>query len=364
MDIDIRRPAACKQSVNESGSTTPSFVVKFSPAYFAAVMATGVVSNTANAWGMPRVAWVLFGINCLLYASFIGITIWRFFGARHALIEDLSHDKTGIGSLAFVAGTNVLGTQFILLGNWQLVADCFWALGFLLYLGLLYWFFAVAISEDPKPPIHEALSGAWLLVIVATQSVSVLGTARGGAVLHHPIQAFFCACMFLVGLFFYFPIISMILYRWMFLPVPPEALTPPYWINMGAVAITTLAGANLMLIIDQWPGIGDLRIFIKGMTLLAWAVATWWLPLLGIVGFWRHVIQKVPLKYDPAYWSMVFPLGMYSLATRTLAKAIDFPWINWLSQLFLGFALLAWLIVAVGFAGRIAAVARGQLSAL
>jgi tellurite resistance protein TehA-like permease len=133
---------------------------------------------------------------------------------------------------------------------------------------------------------------------------------------------------------------------------------------MGAVAITTLAGSNLMLLATEWPGIADLRVFIKGMTLLAWAVATWWLPLLCILGCWRHVIQKVRLSYDPSYWSMVFPLGMYSLATYTLAKAINFPWITWLSQLFLAFALMAWGVVFAGFAQRVVAVFRGRAQTL
>ena len=350
--------------MNPNGSGAPGFVARFSPSYFAAVMATGVVSTASNAWGLQPIAWALLGFNGLLYACFLGLTIWRFFCARSALRADLSHDKTGVGSLTIVAGTSVLGTQVVVLTGWHDLPEGLWALAFLLYLVLLYWFFAVAISEDPKPPMQEALNGAWLLVIVCSQSLGVLGTARGGLLLHHPIQPFFCLCMFLVGLFFYFPIISMILYRWMFLPVPPESLTPPYWINMGAVAITTLAGSNLVLLASEWPGIGDLRVFIKGMTLLAWAVATWWLPLLCVVGFWRHVVQKVRLSYDPSYWSMVFPLGMYSLATFTLAKAINFPWINWLSQLFLVFALLAWLIVFVGFGRRIFALIRGQAQTL
>ena len=327
-------------------------------------MATGVVSNASNAWGFHQSALFLLYLNCALYIAFVCITAWRFFRARSALIQDLSHDKTGIGSLSAVAATSVLGTQLVVIGNWQAAASALWAVAFLLYVGLLYWFFAVAIFEDPKPPIHEALSGAWLLVIVSTQSLAVLGTTRGGALLHHPIQPFFCLCMYLVGLFVYFPLISMILYRWMFLPVPAEALTPPYWINMGAVAITTLAGANLLLIAEEWPLIADLRIFIKGMTLLAWAIATWWLPLLGIIGFWRHIRQKVPLVYDPTYWSMVFPLGMYSLATLTLSKAVEIPWIHWLSALFLGFAVIAWLVVSIGFGKRIIAVSQGKVQTL
>lgn len=351
-------------SFTGTGGKAPSFVEKFPLSYFAAVMATGIVSTSSNAWGFRAFAWALLGINALLYTCFFGITLWRFFAARAALLHDLSHEQTGVGSLTLVAGTSVIGTQFLVVAGWHAVAEALWAFSFLLYLTLLYWFFAVAISEDPKPPIQEALNGAWLLVIVSTQSLGVLGTARGGEILHHPIQPFFCLCMFLVGLFLYFPIISMILYRWMFLPVPPETLTPPYWINMGAVAITTLAGANLLLISPVWPIVGDLRIFIEGAALLAWAVATWWLPLLGIIGFWRHVMQRVPLKYDPTYWSMVFPLGMYSLATFTLAKAIGFHWIDWLSQLFVGFAVIAWTSVAVGFVRRIVAVVRGRLPSL
>jgi len=350
--------------MSQNGSRAPDFVVTLSPAYFAAVMATGVVSTASNAWGLHSVAWTLLGINALLYVSFLGLTIWRFLCARSALLSDLSHDKTGVGSLTIIAGTSVIGTQILVLTGWHDLPEGLWALAFILYLTLLYWFFAVAILGHPKPPMEEALNGAWLLVIVCSQSLGVLGTAHGGTLLHHPIQPFFCVCMFLVGLFFYFPIISMILYRWMFLPVRPESLTPPYWINMGAVAITALAGSNLMLLTSEWPGIADLRVFIRGMTLLAWAVATWWLPLLCIVGFWRHVVQRVRLTYDPSYWSMVFPLGMYSLATSTLAKAIHFPWINWLSQLFLVLALLAWVIVFAGFGRRVLAVIRGKAQAL
>ncbi len=47
-------------------------------------------------------------------------------------------------------------------------------------------------------------------------------------------------------------------------------MTPPYWINMGAVAITTLAGANI-LINGNAPFLVDLIPFIKGFTIFFWA---------------------------------------------------------------------------------------------
>jgi hypothetical protein len=80
-----------------------------------------------------------------------------------------------------------------------------------------------------------------------------------------------------------------------------RSFRPPYWINMGALAITTLAGARLILSSKSWDVLHDLQPFIIGFTLFFWATGTWWIPLLVIVGFWRHVVQRVPLTYDPQY---------------------------------------------------------------
>src|SRR5689334_6303609 len=54
---------------------------------------------------------------------------------------------------------------------------------------------------------------------------------------------------------------------------------------------------------------------------LAWAFGTWWIPLLVVLGLWRHVRQHGPLSYEPTLWSVVFPLGMYSVATLSFGKA-------------------------------------------
>ncbi|MEO6848092.1 MAG: tellurite resistance/C4-dicarboxylate transporter family protein [Chthoniobacterales bacterium] len=326
-----------------------AIVRDFPLSYFSAVMATGIVASAANAWGQTLLAHALFGIACALYIIFVVISIWRLIVTPSGFFSDLQHEKTGIGSLALVAGTCVLGAGFVSLFDQLNVAYVLWAIGFILWVVLLYWFFAIAIAEEPKPGLEKGLNGAWLLVVVSTQSVSVLGMAKGGELLWHPLQMLFCLGMFLLGLFLYIPLISLIFYRWMFLPVKPEALTPPYWINMGALAITTLAGANLILAAPRWELLSHLVVFIEGITLLAWAVATWWLPLLLIIGVWRHIIQKYPLRYDQQYWSMVFPLGMYSFATFHLARAMHIEMIKPISAGFAVIAVLVWLIVFIGF---------------
>src|SRR5262249_25949337 len=48
-----------------------------------------------------------------------------------------------------------------------------------------------------------------------------------------------------------------------FLPLPPGDLRPPYWINMGAMAISTLAGARLVDEAGRMRLLGELLPFLK-----------------------------------------------------------------------------------------------------
>ena len=62
-----------------------------------------------------------------------------------------------------------------------------------------------------------------------------------------------------------------------------------------------------------------------------WAWATWWIPLLVLLGIWKHGVCRVPVTYTPMFWSLVFPLGMYALASLRLSLAADFPPLRTLS---------------------------------
>lgn len=85
-----------------------------------------------------------------------------------------------------------------------------------------------------------------------------------------------------------------------------------------------------------------------GPLILFWAFATWWVPLLVIMGVWRHVVKRVPLRYDPQFWALVFPLGMYSVATARMIEAVGMPLGNAIPIAAFWVALAAWAITAVG----------------
>src|SRR5690606_33822880 len=147
----------------------------------------------------------------------------------------------------------------------------------------------------------------------------------------------------------------LIVYRFLFFPVEPEEMTPPYWINMGAVAITTLAGSLLILEAESWNLLRDILPFLRGFTLFFWAIATWWIPLLLLLGSWRHLVKRVPLRYTLQFSSMVFPIGMYTVATARLSSALGWTALQLLLPLFGALAVIAWSVTFVGFcreAGR------------
>jgi tellurite resistance protein TehA-like permease len=330
----------------------------FFPGYFALVMATGVVSLASYRHGLRSIAIALLALNVVGYLALWVLTVLRLVRWRAAFVHDLTHHARAATFLTTPAATCVLGGQFAVLTPWMRVAAGLWLFGLGLWLVLSYAFFTVITVREPKPSLDDGINGAWLLVIVAAESVSILGTLVAPSLGAPRAVLFVALTTHLVGAMLYVLFVTLILYRWMFFRMQPEKLTPDYWIDMGALAITTLAGAHLLRASAQWRLLREVAPFLEGFTLFFWAAGTWWIPLLLIVEVWRHLFGRVPLAYSPDYWSFVFPLGMYSVATFMLARVMRLPFLAKISTVFAALALVAWIVT---FAGMVRGLLRPAL---
>ena len=324
------------------------------PGYFALVMATGIISIAFYLLEMVSLSWFLFLINRIAYVVLWFLTLVRLFRYPHNLIADLTDHVRGPGFFTIVAGTCILGNEFILIASDFTTAIILWFIGLFLWLILIYAFFTAMIVHEPKPRIETGIHGGWFIAVVATQSVSILGTFIASKFLAWQGHIlFFTLILYLFGCMLYILILSLIFYRLTFFSLTAKSFVPVYWVNMGAAAITTLAGARLILSSTQLAFLQDILPFLKGFTLFFWATATWWIPLLFILDIWRHFYKHHPLGYDPQYWSMVFPLGMYTTCTLVFSRVTGLTLLYPIPGYFVYIALLAWSAAFVGLIYRI-----------
>ncbi|MBI4659796.1 MAG: tellurite resistance/C4-dicarboxylate transporter family protein, partial [Verrucomicrobia bacterium] len=145
-----------------------------SPAYFALVMATGIVSIAAERSGFRFLAIALLWLNVGQYLILCFLTSWRLLRFRRELLIDLLDHQRSFGFFTSVAGTCVLGNQLVLIAGAHRIAVVLWLFGLLLWIGLTYLIFITITIKETKPPLDQGITGAWLLAVVATQSIAVL----------------------------------------------------------------------------------------------------------------------------------------------------------------------------------------------
>jgi tellurite resistance protein TehA-like permease len=324
------------------------------PGYFAFVMATGIISTGTYLLGPSWLSRALLviasaGLVVLSVALVIRLALFRPYVAA-----DVRAPDRVFGFFTITAGIDVLGVRLAAAGH-PLITAILAALAAAVWLVLNYGVPASLLVARTHDSVLGGVNGTWLLWVVSTQSLSVVASTLVPA---WPSQSGLLAPvavgLWSVGLLLYLLLVSLIMLRWLTVPMTPQTLGPPYWILMGATAISVLAGAKILGLPAALPVLKATAGFVEGFSYALWAFGTWWIPLLIVLGLWRHAWHHWPLTYEPTLWSVVFPLGMYSVATLSFGKAAHLAFMEPLARFMLWVAVVAWVAVAAAFLTKLA----------
>jgi tellurite resistance protein TehA-like permease len=332
------------------------------PGYFALVMATGIVSTAMHLQQAKHLSVLLLWVTALAYIVLLIVSAARTIAFRKEFRADLFDSSRAFGLFTFVAATNVLGARLVI-DDHNGVAFGLLMVGSLAWLVLGYLVPWTAVLGTAERPVLQRANGTWFIWVVASQSVAVLA-----AVLEPDMAepgrrslALLAVTSWAVGVFLYGAAGIFVAARLLLYPLHPEDLTPQYWVSMGATAITVLAGARIVEMAHA-PMVDATRGLIAGASVVFWAFGSWLIPPLIGAGIWRHVIHRIPLRYEAPLWSMIFPLGMYGVGGHYLGQADRLPIVYYIGSTESWIALAAWgitflamlhhLVNTLGFGAR------------
>jgi tellurite resistance protein TehA-like permease len=329
------------------------------PDVFAVVMATGIVSVAAYDHGYWRLGIALSILAAVAFAGLaVGLLLWS--ATRRARVMALTRDPdVTLRVFTFVAACTVLDVR------WADHPAAGWLLSALALAGwlVLMPLAAVDVAARPAADLRAHARGAWLLPSVATAGLAITASSLAMHV-RLPALVIVAALAWVLAMVLYLLVTWLIAGRALASPFGPGEVTPDSWILMGALAITTLAGAHILAAVHTLNAPSGLVTWTRPVTLAVWVLASLWIPGLLYAQVWRAAHIPGALRYQGVWWSAVFPLGMYSAASAATATQLHMRSLGTVSLVFFWIAFAVWTLVATGLlhsvVGRGAEVGAGS----
>jgi tellurite resistance protein TehA-like permease len=288
----------------------------------AVVMGTGIVSLALSLDGRATLGRILLVATALAWLASVAL-----------LATELAHRRDVASSpnaLTAVAGTSVLGAGLVHRGDVAVGAG-------LLVVALVLWLLMVPQVLRCWTPSAD---GAAFLLTVATQSLAVLASLVAA---RDRVDWLLDAALapFLVGLALY----PFVLLRFEFRHV--RVGRGAQWVAGGALAISALAGAEIVLGAHALATLDDVASVVQGIAVVAWALAILWLPIL-VVG---EALRARP-RYAAERWATVFPVGMYAACSFQVGAVTHTEAMTDFARVWVWIAVAVWLVVLVAMVSR------------
>lgn len=302
-----------------------------SPDVFAVVMATGILSIAADSHSYQWISDTLGVLATLGLLALVALVL----GTQAVREWDLTDPDVTLRLFTFVAACAVLDSR---------LAGISWVVLSLGVIALASWLVLLALSARNMwahrwVPLRDRARGAWELASVGTSGLAIVATQVAR---HTPQHWVFGVAVpaWALGLAVYGLMTWLIL--WRTVEERPDGSAPDSWILMGGLAIATLAGDSIHALAPGW-----LAPTVKGVTVLTWVAATLWIPPLVYFGLRRIIRRPATLRFAGVWWAMVFPLGMYSVATDAMAIELGQRSLSTVSLGFFWVAMSTWVFVTV-----------------
>lgn len=317
-----------------------SAVAHLNPGALSFVMGTGIVSTALYVNGAGTASAALLWVGLAGFAVLLPVYGWGLLRGRERFVAGFLGPRS-FAFLTVAIASNVLAARLVPSGH-TAVAAAFLAFGAAMWLILGYAIPLGLITTARRRPSIDQVNGTWFLWSVGSDSLAV-----GAASLAHvttgdflPVVAVVCWAIALIQ---YLLVAGIVLARLLVRPVAPGELMTSLWIFMGAAAISVLAGTRLL----ELPADSLLipRAVLTGWSFVLWSFASWLIPLLLALGVWRHGVQKIPLRYEFGWWNLVFPIGMYGVATHELGRTTGTSWLTSLGRGEIWVATGVWAVV-------------------
>lgn len=344
-------------------SVLREIIRQFTPNWFTVTMGTGILALGINQLPFSFPALHIFAesiwfLNILLFLLFSTLYLSRWILFPFETRRIFAHSVMSMFFGAIPMGLATIINGFLafgipIWGNFALlIARELWWLDMIMavLIGVSIPFFMFTRQDHSM----QNMTAIWLLPVVAAEVASV----SAGYIIPHITDYHAALNMMIIAYALWafsvpiaFSILVIMLMRLMIHKLPHKDMAASSFLTLGPIGTGALGllvlGADAPSVFAKigMPMIGNIAqgLGVIGGTLL-WGFAAWWL-LLAILTTIRYIRQGMP--FNLGWWGFTFPLGVYSVATLTLAKALHLDFLMGIGVVLVAFLMLFWVIVVI-----------------
>ncbi len=312
---------------------------RFTPNWFTITMGTGVVALALNQIpvdipGRVPLAHALWLANIVLFMVFAVMYAARWVLYRHEARRIFDHPVMCMffGAVPMALATLINGFLVFGTSHWGDlavgIASVLWWLDVALSLGCA-WLVPYLMFTRQQHDL-PAMTAVWLLPLVAAEVAAASGALLVG---HLPPGAQATRILVLsyalwgISVLPALGVLVILFLRMTLHKLPRREMAATSWLSLGPIGTGALA---LILLGEQaarlfvGSPLASLGVTAQGLGIVGglalWGYGLWWLGLALLVTR-RYFREEVP--FNMGWWAFTFPLGVYSLSTLALGRALN-----------------------------------------